>query len=375
MSPVSGATSTAPAVGNDPPVADEYDDMGSFWAALDSQGRGAAPGSIWDPYESGERRAAELRLAALFDAPDSVLLASGMLAISVALMAQAELSGLPISRATDGAYFENQLLLDTLSSLVRRPDGSAKPAVELVELVGNSARFPITAGLGPRRAAVVDNSLFSVSLPYSELRQVAGGDCVVVESVPKYLARAVPAGVVYGPAAPVAHVRTLARRLGALLDRRSATALVGALPDSAADLRERLRLHAANAETFAAELRTWLDDGHELVLPHRVARRAGFASACASIVAVRPTGDPAPLRDAFARWSVAVRARRGRGVVRAGYGWPLTYARWYEADVLNTPSGECYLRVSVGRESTEEIRSLACGLGAALQNGSGGDRP
>jgi hypothetical protein len=63
-------------------------------------------------------------------------------------------------------------------------------------------------------------------------------------------------------------------------------------------------------------------------------------------------------------------------MVRAGYGWPLTYGRWYEANVLNTAAGDCYLRLSVGLEPVEEVRSLACGLGAAFQHadcGANGD--
>jgi cystathionine beta-lyase/cystathionine gamma-synthase len=357
-------------------VADEYDDMAAFWAALDRQERGASVGSIWDPYESGERRAAELQLAALFGAPDAALVASGMLAIVVALLAQAELSGLALAPPADGAYFENQLLLETLRGLVGGPPAVAAERVEqveLLELVGNSAAFTLATDLGPRRAAVVDNSLFSLSIPYSELRQVAGAECVVVESVPKYLVRSVPAGVVYGPEREVAHVRALARRLGALLSRRAAATISAQLP-GAASLGDALRRHAANAEVLAAELAPWLDGHHHLVLPHLVARRAGFAGACASIVAVRPaTGvDPGLLRDAFGRWSAGERTRRGRGLVRAGYGWPVTYGRWYEANVLNTAAGDCYLRLSVGLEPVDEIRSLARGLGAALHPGDGG---
>jgi hypothetical protein len=194
-------------------VADEYDDMAAFWAEFDRQAQGQSAGSIWDPYESGERRAAELQLARLFGAPDAALLASGMLAVAVALLTQAEQYGLAIAPAGQGAYFENQLLLETLGQLVRRPGSEGPNSVELIELVGNSASFVLATDFEPRQAAVVDNSLFSLSIPYSELRQVAGAGCLVVESVPKYLVRTVPAGVVYGPEREVSHARELGRRL------------------------------------------------------------------------------------------------------------------------------------------------------------------
>src|SRR5262249_47178305 len=87
-------------------VADAFASMEEFWTALRQHEAGVRLGSIWDTYESGERRQAEAALARAYDAPAAVVVCSGMAAITVSLIGASLFTGRPVERSTSCGYFE-----------------------------------------------------------------------------------------------------------------------------------------------------------------------------------------------------------------------------------------------------------------------------
>ena len=341
----------------EPAVADEYRSMEHFWRAIQGHAEGRSFGSVWDTYEAGERRQLEAVLAEGFGAPDAVVVSSGMGAITASLLALSLESGCRVEGGCHSGYFESTDLIDG----ALRPLGAVGPGpgVRLVEPISNepSLRQNIRALSADVPAMVIDNSMFSWSVPYETWSHLATAPLCVVESIPKYLCRTVSGGVAYGARHVIEPIRTLARRMGLLLSRQSCIAI---LSQDFSTVTQRLRAHADNAECFARHI---AERSPELAvrLPHRVARGAGLPSACASLVFVIYPEDQACLQE-FESWAAYVLSEFHRPFVRAGYGWPVTYARAYGDDALNTPAKREYVRISVGLEPGPELARLAAGL-------------
>jgi hypothetical protein len=126
-------------------------------------------------------------------------------------------------------------------------------------------------------------------------------------------------------------------------------------------LPDRLAEHAQAADRFADSLRRLRPELLTRV-PHQVARAAGLAGACSSLVFVLYPDEIRCLEE-FEAWAARVSdLSGGRPAVRAGYGWPLTYGRAYGKDALNTAAGVQYLRFSVGLESPSTLALYASAL-------------
>jgi cystathionine beta-lyase/cystathionine gamma-synthase len=338
-------------------VADPFRSMSEFWRAMNAHSLGHAAGSIWDTYEAGERRQLEARLARLYGAPDAVVVCSGMTAVAASIIGLSLYTGSRIEPLLWGGYFEIAELVDGVLGRLSPLQTGGIPGVRVIEPVANEPHLTVnTRAFGLASAAVVvDNSLFSVSLPWSCWRDRVGGPLCVVESIPKYLERSVSGGVIYGEKEIADEVRQAARRMGVLLNRQACRII---LDRDLEAVDGTLAAYAANADRFADALRTARP---ELIVrrPDDVAAGAGLAGAHSSLVFVIYPAELSCL-DEFERWARNVSLRcGGRAVVRAGYGWPQTYGRAYSKDVLNTAAGTEYLRFSIGLEPPELITAIA----------------
>ncbi|MFL5819826.1 MAG: hypothetical protein ACJ76S_03995 [Solirubrobacteraceae bacterium] len=335
------------------PVADAYASMRALWHALSEHETGASPGSIWDTYESGERRLLERRLAETYGAPAATAVCTGMTGVMNALMAASLAVGGALEEPRYCGHYE---ILDLFEGVLGRLGSRAEVGVRVVEPVTNDPTLRVhTHALGePASAVVIDNSLFSISLPWEVWSSRSSSPLLVVESIPKFLCREANGGVIFGEEDLVAAVRDLSRRTGTLMSRAASTAVLGASIELAAD---RVRQHAANAELFAEALARRRPD-LEVRIPHQVARSAGLEGACSSLVfLIYPPG--ASVLEQFEAWAGRAERLLGRPMVRHGYGWTKTYGRAYGPNKLNAPAGTEYIRFSVGLEPPDVLAELA----------------
>jgi hypothetical protein len=334
------------------PVADAFPSMSALWDALSEHERGAEPGSIWDTYESGERRRLELQLAEMYGAPDATAVCTGMTGVMNALLAASLETRSGLEEPGHCGHYE---ILDLFAGVLGRLDRGAEAGVRVVEPVVNdhSLRVELEAITRPARAIVVDNSLFSLSLPWEVWHSRVAAPLLVVESIPKYLCREVNGGVIFGEPELLRAVRELSRRSGTLMSRTSSVIALSSLEK----VLDRLRSHAANAELFAKGLQRARPDLNVRVA-HAVAQQAGLKGACSALVfAVYPPD--APVLDEFEAWAQRAGQLVGRPTVRHGYGWSCTYGRAYGANRLNARGGTEYIRFSVGLEGEDVLLSLA----------------
>jgi hypothetical protein len=327
--------------------------MSALWRALREHEAGASPGSIWDTYESGERRLLERRLAETYGAPAATAVCTGMTGVMNALMAASLAVDAPLEEPRHCGHYE---ILDLFEGVLGRLGPRTQVGIRVVEPVTNdpTLRVHTDAIEEPAAAVVIDNSLFSVSLPWPVWAQRSPSPLLVVESIPKFLCREANGGVIFGEEDMVEAVRDLSRRTGTLMSRGASTAVLDASIETAA---ERLRSHAAKAELFARALRARRPD-LEVRIPHQVARSAGLEGACSSLVfLIYPPA--ASVMDDFEAWASRAEQMLGRPMVRHGYGWTQTYGRAYGRNKLNAPAGTEYIRFSVGLEPPDVLEELA----------------
>lgn len=339
-------------------VADAYDSMNEFWAALKAQRQTGESGSIWDTYEAGERRAAELQLAKLFGSDDAVLVNSGMAALTVAAMAAAAEYSVKIRPPESSSYFEISNWYKTIiSPLGLNTTSSKEPAVELREAVTNTPSLTPYGVLGQQGnsalCTILDNSLFSVSVGWAQWAQLFKSDLLIFESIPKYLCRQISGGVIYGCGSSIERVRNIALASGVLLQRRACALL---LKEELFKIPQKILNQSINAEFIANRLREQRKD-LLVKLPHEIARVAGLSSAACSLVFVIYPEDKSMINE-FDAWCKQVKINLRRPLVRAGYGWSETHARCYGNDELNTSTPTAYMRISAGVSSDEVERVL-----------------
>ncbi|WP_330961987.1 hypothetical protein [Photobacterium sp. 53610] len=269
-------------------VADCFYSMSDFWNALENHESGRCKGTIWDTYEAGDRRELEYSLARQFGSPAAVVITSGMGAITCALLALAIKTGAKPIVNSWASYFENVDLLDNfLSPLFADSDIDR---ILLIEPVSNEPNLSVGLRALETNSAgyVIDNSMFSASVPWNEWKRSNSQPLCVAESIPKYLCRSASGGVVYGEEDVIECVRSIARRTGMLLCRRSCVEInsdTGLLR-----VGERLTRHSRNAEYFAAIIQ----ERHPYLitrLPHKIARSAGLRNASSSLVFLIPPED------------------------------------------------------------------------------------
>ena len=343
-----------------PAVADAYESMSAFWRSMEQHARGLERGTIWDTFECGERRTLERTIANIYQAPDAVVVSSGMCAISVAVMAIARTFGLKVQRNIGYGYFESTDVIDNVFRPLGVTQDSAGGGIALMEPVVNAPTLRAHASWAlEAKFVLIDNSLFSVSMNWPLWRQHLKGSFCLIESLPKYWTHAASGGVVVGDSDAIEVVRTTARQLGVLLSRQ---ACVSILKERYVEtVTERLHTMAANTQVFASVLR---DTRPELVvrLPHEIAWGFGLDKALSSLAFVLYPLD-LPMEEEFERWAVSAAGLTGHPMIRAGYGWDETYGRAYGHNILNTAAGCAYLRFSVGVEAKDTIAQIARALG------------
>lgn len=335
------------------PIADAFTSMSALWEALEEHERGERPGSIWDTYESGERRLLERRLAETYGAPAATVICTGMTGIMNALMAASLAVGAGLEEPKYCGHYE---ILDLFSGVLSRLGTQAEKGVRIVEPITNDPTLTVQldAISQPADAIVIDNSLMSVSLPWKTWRPRTDAPLLVVESIPKFLCREVNGGVVFGEEDLIETVRDLSRRTGTLMSRESSTLVLDSSVERAAD---RVREQAANTELFAEVLAGHRPD-LEIRIPHMILRDAGLEDASSSLVfAIYPEGKP--VLPEFDAWTERAGKLVDRPMVRHGYGWDETHGRAYGPNKLNAPGGTEYVRFSVGFEPPELLTELA----------------
>lgn len=340
-------------------VADAYESMSALWHSMEQHARGLEPGTIWDTFECGERRMLERQIATIYQAPDAVVVSSGMCAISCAAMAIAHKFGLKVQQNIGYGYFETTDVIDNVFRPLGVTQNTVGGGIAIIEPVANVPGLRSHASSTfDAEVAVIDNSLFSVSVNWPLWTQYIKGRFCIVESLPKYWTHAASGGVIIGDADTIEIIRTTARRLGVLLSRQ---ACISILEEGYMEtVQDRLQTMASNAQVFASALR---DIRPELVvrLPHEVARGSGLDQALSSLAFVLYPSD-LPMEEEFERWAVSAGRLTGHPMIRAGYGWDETYGRAYGNNILNTSAGCAYLRFSVGLEDKSTIAQIACAL-------------
>lgn len=341
----------------EPPVADAFESMDEFWAALADHSAGSTRGSVWDTYEAGERRELEQSLSDGFAAPSAVVVSSGMAAATVALLTMTVTTGTALAPAKWCDYFE---LTDLCQRIMGPLLGEARHSgTRIVEPVSNSPglKTSLRAVDDADGPVIVDNSLFSWSVPWPEWRKRNARELLVFESIPKFLNREVSGGVIYGDTILTDHARSIARATGTLLHRR---ACLSVLENGIGNVRSRIAVHADRARAFAEELQGRRPD---LVVrrPDALARAAGLRGADSALVfAIYP--EDADCTIEFDAWAAACQRMCGRPMVRAGYGWQTTHARAYGNDPLNSDPSTAFVRFSIGLEEEAMVKAFAARL-------------
>lgn len=358
-------------------VAATYSSMEEFWSDAAAQERGESNRGYWDSYEHGRRRQLEHRLAAAYGSEAALLVNTGMSALDSAVgsLALRPDEAVVVARR---AYFETAEYVDGVLAprgvRILRVDVADEAAIlDAVQTPGVRALIVETATnctpchvvarldrvLDTGCAVIIDNSLLSHGFRWFEL--LPAGPVVVVESAIKYLTGACTAGVVYGSADAVDPVRRYARRVGQQLQERAFNHLqVGELTAAG----PRVALHSRRAQQF----RRALDPSRWESIDYAGARLGSRDDAIAAALSESGPGAVLFLRLPGADDVVATQHRRllrrwverAPGLsIRAGFGWPRTTARAYEAAALNQADAPVYLRVSVGIEPEDVVAALA----------------
>ncbi|MFS0752934.1 PLP-dependent transferase [Oceanobacillus sp. 1P07AA] len=328
---------------------------------MEQQSLGNRFGSIWDTYECGERTRLENELANLYKAPDSLVVSSGMAAITCVLLDLMTNHNLYLSDEKTYGYFEiNNLIESVFNKLF--PMNPVNKKIKIIEPIVNEPGMTINLNnltdLDETNALIIDNSLFSSSVPWPEWRKRARGKLFVIESLPKYLTHKVSGGVIIGEKDLLESLRQTARKIGVLLSRQASEKI---LNEDFKTHNRRLERLKDNADVFANKLR---DIRPDLVVqtPHDLAAGAGLIRAKSSLVFVYYPNDQQLDRE-FSDWAKNTsRLLDNRPMVRAGYGWNKTYGRAYGNNQLNTSKGQKYLRFSIGLENKDIIEQMAVHL-------------
>src|ERR671935_2469235 len=121
-------------------VADAYSSMSALWEALGEHERGARPGSIWDTYESGERRLLERRLADAYGAPAATVVCTGMTGVMHASIAASLAVGAGVEEPRHCGHYEILHLYDGLLGRLASP---TEVGVRLLEPVTNDPTLQV----------------------------------------------------------------------------------------------------------------------------------------------------------------------------------------------------------------------------------------
>lgn len=383
-------------------VARAYGTMDEFWADADAQSTGESPHTFWDTYEHGRRRQLERTLAGVLGAEDTLLLNTGMSAVTTAIEA-AELR--PGDRVLTGlqSYFETSEYLDIhmgrraveiIRAPIDQPDAMGvvlertRPRLVLFETTTNSPDVTVPRGLevwlraSPESLFVCDNSVQGALTGWfsdPKLRSVAPERLLVVESATKYLSQSVVAGLLYGKRDEVERARAFARVTGQHLQEKAFNYL------REGELRhvgKRMKLHSRNTEILAEQLAQVPESPFSVRLARGPVHRHResldiFAEGVGGLIFLVPDGERARsrapqalCRQTLTSWQERLRPMGWSVPVRAGFGWSETSARVYESGALNQRSAPSYLRISVGIEPEEVARQLGTALCEAVEAAS-----
>jgi cystathionine beta-lyase/cystathionine gamma-synthase len=370
-------------------VARSYESMEELHHDADAQLQGRSAHAVWDTHEHGRRRQLEAALAACHHCESTLLVNSGMSAVTIALGTVKPARGATILVGRGGHFETTDYLTRFVAPLgvkvVHVPSGNAgavldalrtlAPTAALFETAVNAPGGEAPSGISrwfeasPETLFIVDNTVQSVLTRWFDGKTAPGLESrlIVVESVTKYLAHHCTAGLIYGPEAIVARMRDLARATGQQLQEKAFNFL---RPAEIEHLAWKLSRHARNVGVFVEEIgaakgvdvRT-LDSGTDTE-----ARAALFRHGPGGIVFMRLRGHGAGERghrELLAEWQAEARRQGAWVPVRAGFGWNDTTAIVHEHGRGRPEGGPAYLRISIGIEPECVARRLAQALATA----------
>jgi cystathionine beta-lyase/cystathionine gamma-synthase len=376
-------------------VARIYSSMDEFWQDADAQERGESNHTYWDTYEHGRRRQLEAVFASSYGSSAALLVNSGMSGIAVVTGMLNLKTGDNILTG-DRCYFETsdylaRFVSQTGVSVIRVPVDEPKritealqqkrPALAIFETITNVPGVPIARDwdewltASPNTFFLIDNSVQSHLTRWFEILP-EDPRLLVVESGTKYLTEECMVGAIYGHAHAVERARDYARSTGQQLQEKAFNYLCEADIKTAG---RKLATHSRNVAAVIEELKPFaslfsfirtLDNSAAnepalKVFPY--GRGALIFAALNSHEA--ESEDLAKLhRRLLVRWRELTLMSGIELHIRAGFGWNQTSARAYESGRLNQPDAPCFIRISVGCEPIEAVRTIALALGQAAHD-------
>jgi Cys/Met metabolism PLP-dependent enzyme len=375
-------------------VARIYSSMDEFWSDADAQERGESSHTYWDTYEHGRRRQLETIFANAYGSSAALLVNSGMSGIAV-------VTGMLNLRTGDNVltgercYFETSDYLARFVSqtgvTVRRvsvdePEAitealrQTRPALAIFETVTNVPGVPIARNwdkwlaASPKTFFLIDNSVQSHLTCWFEI-MTEDPRVLVVESGTKYLSEEAMVGVLYGHAEAIERARDYARATGQQLQEKAFNYI------SEAEIRaagRKLGCHSRNVTAFIESLQPFAPlfafirtlDASARNEPLAIFRRGRGALIFAQLKTREGDAESLPKlhRWLLVRWRELMLKSGIELHIRAGFGWNQTSARAYESGRLNQADAPCFIRISVGCEPVEAVRTMAFALGQAAHD-------
>ena len=377
-------------------VARIYSSMDEFWQDADAQERGESNHTYWDTYEHGRRRQLEAVFANSYGSSAALLVNSGMSGIAV-VAGMLNLKAGDSILTGDRCYFETsdylaRFVSQTGVDVIRVPVDEPKritealrqkrPALAIFETITNVPGVPVARDwdewltASPSTFFLIDNSVQSHLTRWFEILP-EDPRLLVVESGTKYLTEECMVGVIYGHADAVERARDYARSTGQQLQEKAFNYLCEADITTAG---RKLATHSRNVAAVIEELKRFaslfsfirtLDNSaaNEPAL-EAVFRYGRGALIFAALKSSEADGESlAKLhRRLLVRWRELALMSGIELHIRAGFGWNQTAARAYESGRLNQPDAPCFIRISVGCEPLEAVRTIALALGQAARD-------
>jgi hypothetical protein len=348
------------------------------------QAEGISEGGFWDSYENGTRRRLEKSLADVYGTETSILLNSGMSAVSTCLDALDLMPGDQII-AQELCYFETIELLaryerrgvrvhrfkmDTETAAFNAADPARVKAILFESSLNTyhcySVGFDVVCLLARRFPSAfficdstLDSAVYTAKDKISQLPELAAR-FVFVESVTKFISRSCMAGMITGCSGAVEPIRAVARNHGQFLQEKAFNWI---MPCEIGRLRERLALHRRNADIFGHELLCNSNknnrDSEFLIGSLSVKRSASLFF----LKFLDSKGNVDILADTYASRS------RELGIsipIRSGYGWDCTNTRAYSGRGLRCEEAPDYVRISIGIEPEKVVVAKAKLLAAII---------
>jgi cystathionine beta-lyase/cystathionine gamma-synthase len=257
-----------------------------------------------------------------------------------------------------------------------------RPALAIFETITNVAGVPVARDwnewleASPSTFFLIDNSVQSHLTRWFEILP-EDPRLLVLESGTKYLTEECMVGVLYGHAHAVERARDYARSTGQQLQEKAFNYLC---EEQIRTAGRKLATHSRNVAAVIEELKPFASlfsfirtlDSSATNEPALAAVFRGGRGALIFAALKSREADSESLaklhRRLLVRWRELTLMSGIELHIRAGFGWNQTSARAYESGRLNQPDAPCFIRMSVGCEPIETVRTIALALGQAARD-------